>query len=798
MLLLGVQQNLFASHFDWVQQIIYSTRGHNPNSMVCDKDGNLFIAGNYYSCIVCPRGFIEKRDSNGTYQWQIYMNNQGMPMAVTKLALDTSGNIYAAIAYSAYNDLNLGGAVIPADGNTNLVAKFSPSGTLIWYKTVSDHGTPSLAVDASSNVYYTDGDTLRKYSPGGVLKWKSPAYGSLVEVNGSDVFVGYSGGIAKLSKNTGVQSASFAITGLKDFIVLSGGAFFTTGTTGTYKYSATGNMLWFNGTIANAIARSNNTIWLLDASVSQFPNNSWPSILTKLNGANGGLLTSEILENACSAGLRNLCVTPSGNVFISLTLPYDRKYSIFTPYLIWPNIGQTSGGFFLAKYLGESTTPVLGFGNSVWDPNTEYNGYWNENEIGNYRPCPGSTSFNVHYVVHSALFQPGNVVRVEMSDVNGDFSNPVVIGAAMTSTPSGAVGCILPLTVPNGAGYKIRLHSTNPDLISYQTSLPLLVSSPKTTLNVTGSSTTFCSGAQSIYASPVNSDYFLNWQRNSTFLSASNDSSLRVFANGTYSCLVYDGMGCSRMSENSLTLRTLPLPNAAITPMGTQEICQGTGILLEVPAVPTNAYVWYKGSAIVGGNTHDYTAATSGTYKVQVTGSNGCTKTSSAVKVTLYKSTLSAFGPTTFCTGDSVLLGANGGAGISYQWLLNGVTIPGAASQYYNALLPGTYTVMTSNSNGCESVSAGITVAVNCRFAEAPSTSISVYPNPVANTLHISFPVPTVNEPVEVFDMNGRMVRSDLLPQGAYEVSIDVSLLDPGMYVVRHNGNAGTFVVAEN
>ncbi len=70
-------------------------------------------------------------------------------------------------------------------------------------------------------------------------------------------------------------------------------------------------------------------------------------------------------------------------------------------------------------------------------------------------------------------------------------------------------------------------------------------------------------------------------------------------------------------------------------------------------------------------------------------------------------------GPTSFCAGGSVLLNANTGAGLSYQWKLNTATISGATNVSYTATASGSYNVVVTNSGGCSNTSAATIVTVN-------------------------------------------------------------------------------------
>src|SRR6185436_18598505 len=74
--------------------------------------------------------------------------------------------------------------------------------------------------------------------------------------------------------------------------------------------------------------------------------------------------------------------------------------------------------------------------------------------------------------------------------------------------------------------------------------------------------------------------------------------------------------------------------------------------------------------------------------------------------------TITAGGPTTFCSGSNVTLNANTGAGLTYQWKKDGANISGATASSYSATLSGSYLVEVTNT--CASASSTpVTVTVN-------------------------------------------------------------------------------------
>lgn len=74
--------------------------------------------------------------------------------------------------------------------------------------------------------------------------------------------------------------------------------------------------------------------------------------------------------------------------------------------------------------------------------------------------------------------------------------------------------------------------------------------------------------------------------------------------------------------------------------------------------------------------------------------------------------TITPAGPTTFCAGGSVVLNANTGSGLSYQWLRNGVVVPGANTASFTATLAGSYRVRIT-AGSCSDSSAAVVVTVN-------------------------------------------------------------------------------------
>ena len=150
-----------------------------------------------------------------------------------------------------------------------------------------------------------------------------------------------------------------------------------------------------------------------------------------------------------------------------------------------------------------------------------------------------------------------------------------------------------------------------------------------------------------------------------------------------------------------------PLPVATITPASATTFCEGGSVVLNANSGVGLSYQWQRdGSDIPGASGSSYTATVSGSYTVIVT-ANSCSKTSLAEAVTvtpLPVATITPAGATTFCDGGSVVLNANSGVGLSYQWQRDSSDIPGATGSSYTASASGSYTVVVT-ANSCSKTS---------------------------------------------------------------------------------------------
>ena len=183
-------------------------------------------------------------------------------------------------------------------------------------------------------------------------------------------------------------------------------------------------------------------------------------------------------------------------------------------------------------------------------------------------------------------------------------------------------------------------------------------------------------------------------------------------ASGTLSVTADNSVGSSAPRSVNVTVNSLPV----IQTSATAAVCKGSTVTLN--ATPSGGS-WSSGAtgvATIGSSSGVLSGMSAGNAAITYTytDANSCTNTASVAATVndLPSVTVTPSGSQTVCKGDSLLLTASSGGGVSYEWKL-GTTQVGTAATH-RAATAGSYTVtVTQTGTNCKATSAATVLTLH-------------------------------------------------------------------------------------
>jgi hypothetical protein len=338
--------------------------------------------------------------------------------------------------------------------------------------------------------------------------------------------------------------------------------------------------------------------------------------------------------------------------------------------------------------------------------------------------------------------------------VNPSPAAPVISGAGGKTSYCASSSLVLSTTAVSGVGY--QWENTSGDIVgatttSYTASSPntfrliaimgvcstksnaLVITEnplPAANINPVGA-ISFCNGDSiEIKATPVAGASY-EWLNGGTAIAGAADApGYKAKASGVYSVRVKNKTtGCSDESA-SLTINVISPAVPTVSASSATEFCIGGNVTLNATVGSGLTTQWQESGVDMAGETAvTYTASTSGSYRMKVSNTAGCEAYSDPVAVVvnpLPGTAVTIDGGTSICHGSSSKLTAPIIFGHTYQWKNAGVDIPGETFNPYYAKTAGSYSVVITDSNGCQATSFDVPIAV--KFVK------SFYVHPYGNT----------------------------------------------------------------
>jgi hypothetical protein len=817
-------------------------------ALAIDASGNVYIAGSTQSIsdiastgawdetygggtIDYGDAFLVKFSSSGSRIWGTYYGGTGSEVGKA-LAIDASGNVYFTGWTSSTTDIASAGAwdVTSSKSNAFLV-KFSSTGSRIWgtYYGGNSSYANALAIDTSGNLYlggetYSTTDIastgaydvifgegpqagsqtdafLVKFSSSGSRIWGTYYGGSNYDV-GNAVAIDALGNVY-LGGFTG-SSSSIASTGAWDDTYAGGqyDAFLV-------KFSSTGSRIWgtyyggSDGDYGRGIATvASGDVYLVG--YTQSTTNIASTGAYDVICSHGVNYQDAFLVKFSSTGSRIWGTYYGGGVD-------ERGIGIATDalgdvYLV----GETkstedivSTGAYDVTLGGTSDAFLVKFEG-------------NENQINS--PILSSSSFcqnesfTLSYTTTGTFTSP-NTFTAQLSNANGLFTNPTPIGL-INSTTSGTINCRIPNETPVGFNYRIRIISSDTNVISQVNANDITVNLLPNPI-ISGPQNP-CSGIQ-IYGVPFVPGHIYNWQKpdRGQIVGSNSGNTLKVrWINvGSDSLKVSETnslTGCMKDTVIFITINS----NPSIAINGAIKVCNSLkSERYFVDVEPEMSCKWnspLKGS-ILGNDKNkfvDIVWSIPGidTLKLKITSlKTGCSSDTFIVVSVIPK-------PIPIINGNSEVLEQDKGLeysvqsenGSTYEWVIvsGDATITTKSGQLVvvNVGSKGAVIlkVIQTNKDGCTNEAQFvINVKSVSGIKESTQSAFSIYPNPTgdANQIILQFSEAQKQQiDVELLDILGNQMYRSSLSVGDQSTTIPVHNLCSGMYMIRVHMNNEVYI----
>jgi len=605
--------------------------------------------------------------------WATYLGGAGYE-EIFGTSIATSGDIFvtgqtSTIAYTA----TTGAVIATISGAVDaFVAKYNVAGNLIWFKyfggtdfdyatAISKNITTTLAIAG----YTTSATGLA--STGNVFGGGNDAFVAKIDTAGLTIWSRYYGDAGDEQANGVVVSAdgNISIGGL----TISTANIATAGTAQTTYGAGTGVS---DGFIAKFNGATGATIWATyvggtgDDAVNGIASDVSSNIYVVGNttSTNNIAATLPAPQQAANAGLQDAFLV---------------KYAAATGVRTF---GTYMGGTFAD---GANAVSVDVFGNVLMG------GYTNSPLLataGTYKSALGTgqeaiiVKYNGSTGLRIAASYFGGTGNDEIKTINSDASANIIIGGSTNSPNAIATASSFQNTFTNALdGFVVRLNSA---LSFLQWGTYLGANGNDVVRSIGVGNNVIAAGGYSTSTTSI----------------ATANGNQQTYGGTTDGMLVYiDALGC--------VATTSPSVNTAI--------CSGDSLTINANTGTGYHYVWFVNGTASFTDTASIKIATAASYSVQVTNAIGCVETSNPITVTLNPlptATITAASATTICSGTNVVLNANTGTGLTYQWYKDSILIAGATASSYTATLAGSYMVKVTNATNCFMYSSPVAVVV--------------------------------------------------------------------------------------
>lgn len=292
--------------------------------------------------------------------------------------------------------------------------------------------------------------------------------------------------------------------------------------------------------------------------------------------------------------------------------------------------------------------------------------------------CAGE-NFQLKYSVTNP-FNPGNIFTAELSDAAGSFNTPINIGS-IGATTAGIINCTIPVNIPQGKAYRVRITATSPADVSADNGVNLTV------LHVPGlallGKTDVCKGDTISIIANVTPDVPVYWTGPGGFTGNTKQitiSNATIHHSGKYTVTTQNN-GCDASKTINVTVNEVELNLGNDT-----LICEGEKLVLRAGA--GNASYRWQNSTIAD----TLLVTRGGVYTVTAT-SGKCEKKDTIIVHDMSQQ-LNMGNDTTMCNGAKLTLAYPAWANSKFTWQ------DGSSQPTFTISSAGSYNITATNRCG--------------------------------------------------------------------------------------------------
>lgn len=398
------------------------------------------------------------------------------------------------------------------------------------------------------------------------------------------------------------------------------------------------------------------------------------------------------------------------------------------------------------------------------------------------------------------------------------MSDTTPLGSWYSSTPSvAAIGSSTGIVSGGMAGTATITYSLGASCMATKT---ITINALPLTYSITGGGA-YCSGDPGSHIGLSNSDvgvnYFIYYGSTPAGPFAGTGSSLDFgyyALTGTYTVSATNTTTtCQKNMPDSTTVSATPsvIPSVSMLTLPATSICEGTPVnftptAINGGAIPT--YQWVvNGLPVATSSTYSFYPANGDVVKVRLTSSATCARpdtASTSVSMTVNKTgplgvTITASPGLYVAVGETVTFTASvsgSSTTISYQWFINGTSLPGATNATYTTsiLFDGDVVKCKVDDNGPCITGGASSVTISLNTVGIPiiktNSNMNVYPNPNKGSFTIKGSLPGISNEdatIQVTDVLGRVVHQQTLTVVNGNINAQISMatgIASGVYVL--------------